>query len=942
ETRTHFIDEFLKIFGWDVANKNAQSQKKADVVQEQSHATSEKGWGRPDYILRIEGENRLPVEAKKPSVKLADNDRIATQTRSYGWTLSVPAAILTNFAEIAIYDTRQQQPADSNADYALIPGCRWTSDEYLTCFDTLWEYLSYESISTSKYQQLYGEAPHYRAIDSFDTSFLSVFRKWRISLANDLFKKNPGITITQVNQQTQQILNALLFMRVCEDRNILYYEELLKSAKLSELEKQFRQKDRIFNAGIFQALKGISFTSATILQIVTEMYWPNTQFAYSLIDSEMLARIYEQYLTEQLQLDSSSELVLVTKPEVIHAGGIARTPMPVVSRIVSGVIEESTQRVSTRPRILDFAVGSGIFLLEALRQFIQRELDQGRKNSIALRSEIAQKCLFGIDLDGAAIEVTRISLLLEILGDEEVDSNTSHQILPDLSHNLIIGNTVVREDYDSIFPFEASDIAVRTKVLPTDIYHQFALPPGTKFDAVIGNPPYVRIQTLNDFRPEELAYLQHQKSNYVSPKNGNFDLYMVFLERALELISNNGVVSTIVPNRFFGNISAKGLRDKLLPHLRSVTDFGVDQIFEGKTTYVCILTLGSADENDFLVNRANSYHAWVNDQNATNSTVCAKQDYSGTSWTFVDSSDAVTFDRMRNSSNITLSQAANIFVGVQTSLDEVYFVYNVREISPTLSQFTTFNGQKWKIETSMLRPSIKDQTIASYDGQPLPDSAAIFPYEIDKSGKRPKAVPYSLEVMKSKFPYALAYFKHFEKRLRARSMKISTPDTFWAYARSQSLTKLDEPKIVARVLATKPSYALDTEGMVIPGGGDGGPYYLLRAKNLTATEDSIFDNDVIQAVLCHPVVDRFVAENGKKYRGAYAVHKKAQLAEVPLPPLSKEDSTVIRSLMVQIRSLTKQLTFPHDNKTHLALEGRKTVLTSKVERIISDSYEIDG
>jgi hypothetical protein len=55
-------------------------------------------------------------------------------------------------------------------------------------------------------------------------------------------------------------------------------------------------------------------------------------------------------------------------------------------------------------------------------------------------------------------------------------------------------------------------------------------------------------------------------------------------------------------------------------------------------------------------------------------------------------------------------------------------------------------------------------------------------------------------------------------------------DAFWAYGRSQSLTKLDEPKLIVRVLSLAPQYMLDTDGLVTPGGGDGGPYYLVRPE----------------------------------------------------------------------------------------------------------------
>ncbi|HBF3136013.1 TPA: hypothetical protein KKQ22_004693, partial [Shigella sonnei] len=139
---------------------------------------------------------------------------------------------------------------------------------------------------------------------------------------------------------------------------------------------------------------------------------------------------------------------------------------------------------------------------------------------------------------------------------------------------------------------------------------------------------------------------------------------------------------------------------------------------------------------------------------------------------------------------------------------------------------------------------------------------------------------------------------HRNKLQNLRNVSPNPGDAYWAYGRSQSLGKLTDPKLIARVLSLTPQYALDTDGFVVPGGGDGGPYYLLRPQ--AGCEYSI---DVIQAIVSHPAVDLFVAVNGKKYRGSYASHRKAFLTNVPVPPLSKDQQASIAERVQELRQL---------------------------------------
>ena len=78
------------------------------------------------------------------------------------------------------------------------------------------------------------------------------------------------------------------------------------------------------------------------------------------------------------------------------------------------------------------------------------------------------------------------------------------------------------------------------------------------FDIVIGNPPYVLVQTFNNPALENLYKNKYEVASY------KIDLYHLFLEAGYNLLCNNGVLSFINPTTFLTNNYTQPLRDLLL------------------------------------------------------------------------------------------------------------------------------------------------------------------------------------------------------------------------------------------------------------------------------------------------------------------------------------------------------------------------------------------
>ena len=78
------------------------------------------------------------------------------------------------------------------------------------------------------------------------------------------------------------------------------------------------------------------------------------------------------------------------------------------------------------------------------------------------------------------------------------------------------------------------------------------------FDAVIGNPPYIRIQAMQEWAPTEVEFC---KKKYTTASKGNCDVYMVFVEKGFSLLNKEGRLGFILPSQFFTTDDGECLRN---------------------------------------------------------------------------------------------------------------------------------------------------------------------------------------------------------------------------------------------------------------------------------------------------------------------------------------------------------------------------------------------
>lgn len=123
------------------------------------------------------------------------------------------------------------------------------------------------------------------------------------------------------------------------------------------------------------------------------------------------------------------------------------------------------------------------------------------------KKRILTNNIFGVDIDPQAVEVTKLSLLLKVLEGED-EQTISHQlslfrqrVLPNLDRNIKCGNSLIGPDfYQSVLGQVDGEALAR--INPFSWKDEFVEVIGRGgFDAVIGNPPYVRIQAMKAWPP---------------------------------------------------------------------------------------------------------------------------------------------------------------------------------------------------------------------------------------------------------------------------------------------------------------------------------------------------------------------------------------------------------------------------------------------------------
>lgn len=973
QARTDFITPLLKAFGWDVYNDAGHPIALREVIEEATVEVGEERLSKkPDYELRLARQRKMFVEAKKPSVRIDRNRDAAFQTRRYGYSASLPISILTNFHQLAVYDCLSAPTETDEAHVARLLLIKY--DEFEVRFDELWPLLSRLAVYSGDFDRRFAVDVSSHGTEQFDGLFLRQVRSWRERLACDIHANTPGLSTNELTYAVQLFLSRIVFLRICEDREIERYATLknLPAANTFDaLMNELRRADDFYDSGLFRLLDdarlGIRISDQVLHNIIAELYYPQSPYTFAVVETEVLGEIYEQFLGEEITV-SDGTVEIIYKPEVRESGGVVPTPRYIVDAIVARtllpVLSGKSPAELAGFSVMDICCGSGIFLLSMYEFILDHHLTWYLENNQAAhigqtiyevaadrwrltfdeKRRILQSHIRGVDIDANAIEVAQFSLLLKLIEDETGEGLREYVVrqraraLPDLSDAIRSGNSLVSQAEWLTAMQRVMHPNLIEKVNPFNWSTEFPIEMRNGgFNVIVANPPYIRIQNMTNYSPEEVAFYKSQTSPYLTARQDNFDKYALFIERALMLLRPDGQLGVITPHKFMTTQAGRALRRLITTGrlLKEVVHFGVKQVFgRNAANYTCILVLDRRGNDLVRVEQVGPLEAWRYGDTGAIENIPADT-LGEENWQFADADTRAVFDRVRAAFPNLLGQVAEIFVGVQTSADKVYIFRSVRETVNTVTLH--WDGRDWPIERDILRPCLNKVQLFSYS-RPESNAWMIFPYEVVTVGTGMEARPLAQDEMASRFPGCMAYLEARREELSSRNFAGGSDDEheFYEFGRSQSLSKFNSPKIILPALSLECRYAYDDTNIVVTGGGNG-PYYLVRQR-----EGSSVTNHFLLAVLNHPLSEAFVRTNTSIFRGGYYSHGKQFIQNLPVPDATNDERQDIEALVVQLISTQSSVAVARTPHQATILERQAIDLREQIEFHVTNLFGLSA
>jgi hypothetical protein len=644
QARHEFIDPLFMALGWDINNQAGNAEAYKEVVHEYALKIGLDSTA-PDYCFRVGGTRKFFVEAKKPSVRVKDDVPAAFQLRRYAWSAKLPLSILTDFEEFAVYDCRVKPVKSDSAATARI--MYLTFADYAAKWEDITTVFSRDAVWQGSFDKYAEKTKGKKGTAEVDAAFLMEIEEWRDSLARTIALRNPSLTQRELNFAVQTTIDRIIFLRICEDRGIEDYGRLQGllngSGAYPRLLDLFRHADQRYNSGLFHFASergraeapdaltpSLTIDDKALKDILKRLYYPDSPYEFSVLPADILGQVYEQFLGKVIRLTAGHRAVVEDKPEVKKAGGVYYTPTYIVDYIVKNTVgkllEGSTPTKASTLRILDPACGSGSFLIGAYQYLLdwhrdwyeqhspekyRKELYQGAggvwRLSTSEKKRILLNNIYGVDIDSQAVETTKLSLLLKVLNGETQETINAQlsflheRALPDLAANIKCGNSLIGPDFydDQQLGLAGLDDKERYRINVFDWEAEFpqilgkAVPEERRgFDAAIGNPPYLKIEHV------EQSDRDYYFSSYATCSR-RFDVYGLFLEKAVALLRDQGEFGMIIPSTMLNNLTFAPLRKMLLERtwLRSIVNLG-GRVFANVNNDTVILLCRSGARED--------------------------------------------------------------------------------------------------------------------------------------------------------------------------------------------------------------------------------------------------------------------------------------------------------------------------------------------------------
>ena len=249
-------------------------------------------------------------------------------------------------------------------------------------------------------------------------------------------------------------------------------------------------------------------------------------YRFNIIPIELISSMYEEFYGVERG-----------KPE---KQGSFYTPSSLVEFVLSHTLKDEV--LESKPRVMDPACGSGIFLVETFRRLVRHRMKQvGRRLRPNELRKILREQIAGIDVNPEAVRVAAFSLYLALLHYHEPRDILQHK-LPNLTYDKDRAETDSNQHFDILVASDAFDFDETIK--DEAVRRRF----GTGCtDVVVGNPPWGDLEEPG--LEEKSKAMQWCESRGRSV--GGKELSQSFIHRALDLLKDSGRAGLLISTGVF-------------------------------------------------------------------------------------------------------------------------------------------------------------------------------------------------------------------------------------------------------------------------------------------------------------------------------------------------------------------------------------------------------
>ena len=492
------------------------------------------------------------------------------------------------------------------------------------------------------------------------------------------------------------------------------------------------------------------------------------------------------------------------------------------------------------------------------------ESHQLQKTLFEEKRTLIENCLFGADINPKSAEICRLRLWIELLKNAYYE-NGRLQTLPNIDINIKCGNSLIskypvrvgtgilnpemlknfaeyrqlvqdfkdcndkqqkylmhrRIDemtqsemvldavYRCFFPLKEQNSLIHTVIDWQLVFPEVLDDEGhfMGFDIVLGNPPYINMQSLPDMSTIYAGLKMPVGTNQLAPLYTTYsstgDICTLFFERGMQLLSPRGYLCFITTNKWmrsdFGQATRQYLTSATNPLL--LVDFPGQKLFAKATVETCILLL-SADSYQHqmqacsTIKREKGLYAYVHDH----LTPC---DFNDTEdWVIRSEMDWKILKKAQAKGRMLVTWGMDIRFGLKTGRNDV-FIVNDNKRQEILAHCQT-EGERERT-TELFKPLVKGEDLKRYKMN-FADRWLIHTHNGIKDQETKEIIIPRIDI--NNYPTLKAYLDVHSEKISKRS---DQGDTFYNLRNCVYWPEFEKPKIMWGEISDKPKFCYDED-----------------------------------------------------------------------------------------------------------------------------------